>query len=170
MNCILQLIFKFVISPALFIPWYNCNPYFLPRFDPKKPTEYPKDKQLTHPDQPYHIYFSKDEKRREFFSEYPQESIQITYKESVETKCDRWIKNPDDHSTADEDMTVDEIENSDVLMEFWKIENNCDVSDILRNAGIEIDTNTSWPQIKGWDWFNFLVFSRNLFCLTTVTY
>ena len=37
---------------------------------------------------------------------------------------------------------VHALETNDVMLEFWRIERNCDVSDILKNAGIEIDAHS----------------------------
>ena len=101
------------------------------RFDPKKPTEYPRDQQVTHPDQPYHIYFSKDETRRQFYSEHPSHPVHLSYSQHSQSACEKWTKG-EELENSPMMLSSYELESldKDIWEEFDEIRNNCDISDI----------------------------------------
>ena len=106
---------------------------FSVRFDPKKPTEYPRDQQVTHPDQPHHIYFSLDEQRREFYSKHPSHPVYLSYSPDSVSVCEKWMKGELD-VLADSQVRLPLFDDVDIEKtigeEFDEIRNNCDISDI----------------------------------------
>ncbi|XP_063690921.1 uncharacterized protein LOC134825860 [Bolinopsis microptera] len=107
------------------------------RFDPKKPTEFPRDQQLTHPDQPYHIYYSRDELRRQFYSTHPNYPVHLSYSEHSESACEKWIKErkvADSRELAGSQDSLYSFEfeslDKNIWEEFEDIRYNCDISDI----------------------------------------
>ncbi|KAL5249653.1 hypothetical protein ACHWQZ_G018497 [Mnemiopsis leidyi] len=102
------------------------------RFDPKEPTEYPRDKQVTHPHQPHHVYFSKDELRRQFYTKHPAQHVQLTYSAECESPCERWMRG--EEVVEGKVLSLEEPD-QEVWEVFEEIRNNCDISDIdLQNT------------------------------------
>ena len=78
------------------------GPFFVTdghRFDPKKPTEMPKDKQSFREDQPPVIYFSSDQHRRQYYQNNPSYVICLLpeVNKGKPTECRRELKKTGTH-------------------------------------------------------------------------
>ena len=89
---------------------------------------------MTNPDQPYHVYFSKDELRRQFFTKHPSHPVHLTYSANSDSACEKWIRGEEVEEGQVLSLESEEAD-KDVWDAFDEIRNNCDISDIdLQNT------------------------------------